>query len=690
MIPGLMLGLVFALPPPQQDLRWRESFVARARAGRETFGGGTIVVGSQRLVRCTIVVRGYCGTLRVPLNWLDRSEGSIAIRYQWLPARSGKATGTIVAEEGGPGYSTTGTGFEYSTLFAPLMTGRNLLMMDQRGTGGSEAIDCIDLQPYGGSGVASVSFGIAVERCGKQLNRTYRDARGRFVHASDLFGTSQSVRDLAAILDALDLPKVDFYGDSYGSFFGQVFAARYPQRLHALVLDSTYPTIHQDPFDRAGQQEIRYGFTQVCARSLACSAAATGSPLERIAQLAAKLDASPLATRTTTPIGTPVSVLLAGRDVWTLLASAGDDPGPYRNLDAAARAYLERADPQPLARLAAWTYYGPTFYSYGYKEYSEGLAIADSCTVYTNPFSMNAPLAQRRSQYASAVAALSPHFGYPLPNADVFRSPDEWYDNCLRWPAPVHDDPIVAHGPPLVPKTLPVLVLSGDLDETTSPGDNRQAAAALGPSVTFVTLPNEIHAPALLDPFDCASAIVRRFVVAPGSADTRCTASIPEIRTAGVFALRLSDVVPARAGRRNAAGPVALRLASVAVQAIGDAVQGAGYAYEGFHPNCGAGYCGPGLRGGAFAASGDLHRIALQQYAFTIDTVVTGNAFVSGALLPGDPGFVEARDVTVRTARGDAAAILSVRYDQRVPHAVASVAGRTARGERIEATLPAP
>jgi pimeloyl-ACP methyl ester carboxylesterase len=680
---------MMAQRPARQILPWRLRPIPSEEVTSEGNEGPSIVVGTQRLRRCRLVVPGYCGRFTVPLNWLDANDGNITIRYQWLPARNGPSPHTIVAEEGGPGYSTTGTGYEYRQLLYPLLSDHNLLMMDQRGTGGSEAIYCPDLQPYGGTGSSPVTFNEAVALCGRQLNHTYRDAFGRYVHASDLFGTSQAVRDLAAILAALNQGPVDFYGDSYGSFFGQVFASRYPQLLRSLVLDSTYPTIHQDPFDRAGQAEIRFGFSVVCRRSLACSADTTGSPLVRLARLDAALDADPLKGVALTPEGRRVPTTMKGRDIWTLLSSAGDDYGPYRNIDAATRAYLGRGDPVPLLRLDNWTTYGPAFIGYGYREFSEGLYVADICTVYTQPFDVQSPIPERFAQYARQVAALPASFGYPLLNSDVFSSPAEWYNNCIEWPAPKIVDPIITRPPPIVPPTLPVLILSGDLDETTSPGDNRQAAAALGPSVFFVDLPNEIHASALLDPLDCPSAIVVAFIRARGPVDTSCRNRIPQVSTVGVFPLHVADQPPAQARFGNTATADELRLAAIAVEAGGDAIQAAIYARDGYSPNCGHDYCGPGLRGGSFRASGDLKRIELDRYAYSSDTQVSGNVSIADARWPWAPGIVTVSNLVARSAGGMRVEV-NTTYDERLKNALARIRGFSSDGKRIEATIPAP
>ena len=58
----------------------------------------------------------------------------------------------------------------------------------------------------------------------------------------DLYGSALSADDLSAVITALQLGPVDLYGDSYGTFFAQVFLGRHPDQLRSVVLDSAYPT----------------------------------------------------------------------------------------------------------------------------------------------------------------------------------------------------------------------------------------------------------------------------------------------------------------------------------------------------------------------------------------------------------------------------------------------------------------
>ena len=94
-----------------------------------------------------------------------------------------------------------------------------MLLVDLRGTGLSGALDCPALRKTVADYVRRAG------RCARQIGPR-----------RDLYGTHAAANDVAAVLDALRVPRVDLYGDSYGSYFGQVFAARHGDRLRSLVL----------------------------------------------------------------------------------------------------------------------------------------------------------------------------------------------------------------------------------------------------------------------------------------------------------------------------------------------------------------------------------------------------------------------------------------------------------------------
>jgi pimeloyl-ACP methyl ester carboxylesterase len=128
-------------------------------------------------------------------------------------------------------------------------------VFDLRGTGLSTPITCKSLQNYTGTASGS-AFDTLVGNCGTQLNQTWKNSAGNYVHASDQFDTANAARDLNAALGALGQSDVDLYGDSYGSWFAQSFASRYPGDLRSVTLD-----------DRGGERVQRQLLAVACLRA---------------------------------------------------------------------------------------------------------------------------------------------------------------------------------------------------------------------------------------------------------------------------------------------------------------------------------------------------------------------------------------------------------------------------------------
>jgi pimeloyl-ACP methyl ester carboxylesterase len=647
---------------------------APAAAAQEEEEPGRLAVGRLLLDPCEDVEGAWCGSLPVPFDRANPAAGTIRIAFEWYPAEL-DPVGTIVAAEGGPGYPSTGSRHYYLELFAPLQHTRNLLLVDNRGTGGSGLINCRPLQRWR-LALGDEQYDRRLAACGGQLDTARRLPSGGFVHASDLYGTADAARDLADVLAALETGPVDLYGDSYGSSFGQTFAARYPERLRSLTLDATWPVLGTDPFGVSTIETARIAFDLACRRSVACALAAPGSSMARIGALAERLRRAPVVGRTREPGSAPstwrvdVAVLVA------LVNNAGSDAGVYRELDAAARAVLERRDAAPLLRLAAKSLYtddgGPV------QEWSAGQYAAVTCADYPQAFDMRAPAAVRRGQYRAAVAALPDAVFAPFTVEEWTTSPVAEFDDCVRWPAPVRDDAPIATGPPLVPPSLPALVLSGGLDTLTPWTGGEQAAEQLGPSARWVKVENTIHVTALADQVGCASGLVQQFVRHPErlrTMDTSCAGRMPEVRVVGDFPRRLTGATPATPRQGNQAGSAGLKLAAVGAAAVGDAIAQWWYL---------PGSRGHGLRGGWFTVDGDESVLFdLQEIRFVADTVVNGRATWNIST-----GAVSAR-VEVTGPRGIAATV-RMRWDDLARHPRATLSGRTGSGARLAATLPAP
>jgi pimeloyl-ACP methyl ester carboxylesterase len=541
-------------------------------ASGPTHGAAAIHLGTRVLHRCNLGLNRptWCGHLRLALDPGVKGSPRISIGFGWLPAARGargaatSAAETIVAEEGGPGYPSTGTAADYKTLFGPLLGDHNLLVVDARGTGRSDPVDCRRLQTQAVT-TASRRFHRAVTACARRLNHTYRNTDGSYVHASNLFGTAYAVRDMSRVIRSLRLGKVDLYGDSYGTYFAQSFLSYYPSQVRAVVLDSAYEAKDLDPWYRTTVTTMRRAFNLVCARSLACSTKGTGTTAwGEISRLARRLRTDPVRGMTTGDDGRPTHIRVGIMALLNIVNDAGYDYQPYRDLYGAARAYLRHGDSSLLLRLYAQDIgYDYSDYSAPARSYSDGLYMAVACTDYPQLYSMRADPAARRHQLKSAVAALPARTFAPFTTREWIRMLPytETYTGCLTWPKkPRGTLPVIASGAPFTAGRIPVLILNGDLDSLTPAAGGRHVARQLGPAARSIVVRNMVHLVGLYDPFGCGAPLVRRFLRHPqrlAALDARCGRRIPEIHALGRV--------------RSTVRPTARSLASMALAAGGDA-----------------------------------------------------------------------------------------------------------------------
>jgi pimeloyl-ACP methyl ester carboxylesterase len=552
----------------------------------------------------------------------------------------------------------------------------------------SALIRCPSLEHFSGI-EPTPAFLRAVQACGEVLNHHWRRSDGTFVHASDLVNTANAARDLAAVLHALGIGPIDLYGDSYGTWFSQTFASRYPSLLHSVTLDASYQVLGLSPWYTTTVTVARTAFDSVCRLSLACERAAPGASWARIGALARQLRVAPIVGQTIDASGHTVTIRVDIRALVNLVNDAGFDSSPtgmdpdiYRELDAAARAWLEHRDGVPLLRLTVQSY-GFDNFSFGSAgQFDDGLYFAVACTDYPQLFRMSAPPAERQRQLDAAIAQLPAGTFAPFTTSEWLSvdSYTEAYTACLDWPAPVHHDPPIVIEPPLVPPRVPVLVLGGTLDSLTPLlGGGTVVATQMGVSARLVRVVNMVHVTAEVDPWHCASTLVQEFVADPGglfSLDASCAGRIPEIRAVGVFPRAVSGEPAAQPLAGNRAGVAGLRAATAAAESAGDAIYRAAYL---------AVATGTGLRGGTFTVTSTVagaEVLELHGVMWVSSLAVTGvvrldplSGSVSAALsvlgVGGDTGWMR---ITWNARAASAPALVDGIFD----------------GRPLVATLPAP
>jgi pimeloyl-ACP methyl ester carboxylesterase len=435
----------------------------------------TLAVGRMRLHRCETAAP-WCGSLTRPLDPGGEVAGSIPVYFEYWPHTDpGPASGTLVATEGGPGYPATESRAEYLALFGPLRASHDVLIMDNRGTGRSAAVDCQALQK------APELTEEGIGACGRSLGPS-----------APLYRSSLAGDDLAAVLEALGVRRIDLYGDSYGTYFAQVFALRHPQLLRALVIDGAYPLDgpdyawypHYAPATRAK-------FNLACERSPACSSIA-GSSLEHIAPALALLRSAPFKATVRYGDGRLASFNADASQLAIVMFGAAPADASVRELDAAARAFAE-GDRLPLLRLMAETRAGVDSRDATRSpvNFSAGLAAAVFCQDPPQIFDMALPPVRRLAMRTAVIAQRrhdAPDTYAPFSIDEYRRMPLDYafIDECVQWPA-VSVAPLVFAGARY--PEVPVLVVSGELDNMTSVADGA-AAAARFPRAHHVVIAN--------------------------------------------------------------------------------------------------------------------------------------------------------------------------------------------------------
>jgi len=663
---------------------------ASAQSAREA---ATLHLGSQTLKRCETSPLAYCGRLAVPLDHSNPGSPDISVAYRWYPASApadGRPSGTVVPVEGGPGYPSIGSvsypsgssAGGYSAMYGPLLKRWNMLAVDNRGTGESTLLDCPALQTFSGP-TGTEAFQQAAAGCAAGLNHRWKYANGEWVHASDLFTSAPAAEDLASVIKALDVGRVDLYGDSYGSFFAQVFASRFPSLLRSVTLDSTYETVGLDPWYRSSVAAMPADFDVACSRSPACAQAASGPSWSRIVALAQRLRAGSVSGVVPGATGAMESVSMNVIGLVDLLNDAAGDPRIYRELDASARALLNAGDAAPLLRLYAQRLYeDEDYFTAPTSEYSDELYLAVSCLDYPQLFQMSASPAARAAQLTAAEAALPASTFSPFSIGEWLQQDQntEAFTACLDWPSPSVAQPPVLTKPPLLESSLPVLVLGGELDTWTPPSGAPEVLSEIGGHARFIELANSTHVVGEGDT-ECGGSLIQRFVENPAALDslnTSCAATIPPIRAVGVYAAALSEEQPLHASPGGTSSAVGLRVAAAAVSTAGDAIT----RFQAIEARL-----DHGLEGGTVHASEGGLLLKLRR-----DRLVPGVSISGTVKLTPDANAVEGyavRATLSAKAPGVRRASFQATWTTAGAGAQAQVTGAV-EGQRVAGTMPAP
>ena len=177
-------------------------------------------------------VDAECGTLVVPLNPNDPDGETIELFVAVVPALAEQPSpDPLVVIAGGPGEAATRFYVTAAGAFTRIVRNRDIVLVDQRGTGRSAPLQCGSNQddPFLTAGGVDGMIDASVQ-CLEGLD-----------HDPRFFTTSIAVRDLERVREALGYEELNLYGVSYGTRVAQHYLRRYPDRARRIILDSVVP-----------------------------------------------------------------------------------------------------------------------------------------------------------------------------------------------------------------------------------------------------------------------------------------------------------------------------------------------------------------------------------------------------------------------------------------------------------------
>jgi pimeloyl-ACP methyl ester carboxylesterase len=202
----------------------------------------TAVAGAQslELEDCRISIGpGYpgtkarCGTMLRPENPDDSSSPVIELRIAVVPALNlVPEADAVVPIAGGPGQGSVEFYLSVKGAFEGLRRNRDILLVDQRGTGASSRMDCP---------IDDDALLFETEFTVDDVLQYTEECLEALPHDPRFFTTSVAVTDLEAVREALGYTRLNLYGVSYGSRVAQHFARRYPDSTRTVIIDGVVP-----------------------------------------------------------------------------------------------------------------------------------------------------------------------------------------------------------------------------------------------------------------------------------------------------------------------------------------------------------------------------------------------------------------------------------------------------------------
>ncbi|HTV84924.1 MAG TPA: alpha/beta fold hydrolase [Dyella sp.] len=227
-------------PPPGQDDAGTHMAAAPANtpAPVRSWQRGSLTFKPCELGRpgSGATAHAWCTTFQVPENRDDPHSRRIGLRL--AIARSDAQVpqpDMAVLLAGGPGEAATESWVVEAGAFAQVLKHHDVILLDQRGTGGSNPLSCEQAQEKSDQNTMTLDLDKLRKDVAACLEEVERKADPRY------YTTTIAAQDLEDVRKALGSPQLDLVGVSYGTRMAQQYLRHYPDSVRSVVLDSAVP-----------------------------------------------------------------------------------------------------------------------------------------------------------------------------------------------------------------------------------------------------------------------------------------------------------------------------------------------------------------------------------------------------------------------------------------------------------------
>jgi pimeloyl-ACP methyl ester carboxylesterase len=421
-----------------------------------------------------------CVTVPVPLDYGKPAAGQIKLHVTVAPAfREASRPDPVFVLAGGPGEAGSDVLPLLSGAFKRARATRDIVFIDQRGTGLSGKLGCASRPEQ---------EAMNDEQLDAEVKGCIAASKAQF----SAYTTQAAARDIEQVRSALGYGKINVWGGSYGTRLGQAYARAFPSSVRSLVLDAVAAPDQVIPAAGRDAQVALDRLFDTCAADAACHRAYPDLRAE-FAALVAKVGASGIKLSLPDPrTAAPITVTMT----------------PARLLGTVHNMLYTPADARRLPFLIHGAFQGRWAPFVARQNVANDFATEGS----------NALLLHLSVVCAEDVPRLTPQ----LRAADASMLAAPLTDRIVAI-CPSMKVPPVPYAAP-TPIDAPALLLSGALDPITPPHRAETAARYM----THAQLIVVAHAGHGVSQLGCAPRLLRDFLDRPGKKlDARCLSDIP-------------------------------------------------------------------------------------------------------------------------------------------------------------------